>query len=152
MLALQSLHPRALLWAIEFRLCLLNQVQVVGSVSLPGGLQLLTRGESLQPVLADRLEHQQPWFLPLLLGLLHQVFVDERGDPVQHVCHSIADSTGYRSYRLQGTPTDEDREAPEEPLLLRTQQIITPLNRIAQRLLPRWHILCSARQHLHPVL
>ena len=39
-------------------------------------------------------------------------------------------------YCLQCTSADEDRKQPEEPLLAGIQQVVTPLERVTQRLLP----------------
>ena len=49
------------------------------------------------------------------------------------------------------TATDEDREAPEEALLLFIQEIVAPLDGVAQRLLAGGQVLCSTCQDLEPV-
>src|SRR5207247_8669548 len=72
---------------------------------LPSGLQLPMCDESLHPVLADRLQHPQAWLLSLLLGLLQQALVDERGDPVQHrVSQASRSVTPGSAYRIRCFP------------------------------------------------
>jgi hypothetical protein len=52
---------------------------------------------------------------------------------------------------LQRTAAHEDGEPPEEPLLLLAEQLIAPLDRVAQRLLSRRQIARASGQHLQPL-
>src|SRR6266566_1574444 len=85
MLLLQALQPYRLPWTCEFRLSLLRQRQIIQSMSLSSDFHLPARRENLQPILADRLQHQEAWFLAFLLGLLQQAFVDKRSNALQYL-------------------------------------------------------------------
>src|SRR6266851_5254876 len=115
---------------------------------LPSALHFSTRSQNLQPILSDRRQHQQAWFLPLLFHLAQQAFVHERRHPVQHSCWHLTESSRETLHRFQGTAADKDREPPEEALLLGIEQIIAPRQRVAQGLLPDRGILRPTRQDL----
>ena len=53
-------------------------------MSLSDDLHFPGRIERLQPVLTDRLQHHKVWLLALLLGLLQEAFVNQRGHAIQH--------------------------------------------------------------------
>src|SRR6266566_10133411 len=148
MLPLQTPQPDSLLWAPDLDLRILGQCQVVRSMRPLGALQFLAGGQDLQPILADGRQHQQARFLPLLLHLAQQALVHERRHPVQYVCWQLTQSRRETLHRFQGTATSKHGEAPEEPLLLNSEQIIAPCQCVAQGLLPDRGIACSARQHL----
>src|SRR6266568_5644170 len=109
---------------------------------MPDDLFFPACGESLQPIFANRLQHEQTGLLSLLLGLLKQAFVDERSNAIQELTRFVALVKGSADClcRLQGAATDEDRESPEESLLGGIEQVIAPRDRVAQCLLPCWCI------------
>src|SRR5690242_10352375 len=123
-------------------------------MSLPDSLHFAARGQALQSILPNGFQHHQARFAPLLLDLLQQAFVDERGDSIEDLCRTVIafKSRTNGLCRLQSAASDEDREPPEETLLLGAQQIITPPNGVTQRLVPYWRISCPARQGLQEVL
>ena len=85
-------------------------MSALDALHLSAGLQ------AFQPVLADGLQHSEARLFSLLLCLLQEAFIHQRGDHVQHVRLVLAAKTGgFR--RLQGTAANEDRESLKEPLL-----------------------------------
>src|SRR5579885_231478 len=58
----------------------------------------------------------------------------------------------YSFCSLQTATTYKDREQTEEVLLLSGKQVVAPLQRVVQRLLPCWQVLLPAGQHLEPGL
>ena len=65
----------------------------------------------------------------------------EGGDPFQHIKRLIAPGIADGSGGLQCEAPCEDGEPSEETLLLRTQQVIAPLERVAQSLLASGQVL-----------
>ena len=88
-------------------------------MSLPRGLHLPIGGQTLQPILADRLQYHQALLPAVLLSLLQQALVHERGDCIQYLLYSIAIARHCADCLrcFQSTATDKDGEPPEEPLL-----------------------------------
>ena len=86
-------------------------------MSLPGDLHLSGSFEHLQPILPDRLKHHQAWLLVLLLGLLHQALVDERGYPIERLPPLNTQRFTDCLYCFQCATPDEDGESQEESLL-----------------------------------
>src|SRR5438270_13530764 len=95
---------------------------------LPCRLHLPIHLQALQPILADRLQHQEAWLLAFLLGLLQQAFVDKRSNALQYLpCFTtVFTCSADCLYSLQSTTTNEDGEPPEESLLGGIEQVIAP--------------------------
>src|SRR5215467_4277217 len=140
MLPLQTIKPHGLPGTLKFGLCLLRQLQVVRSMSLQCGLHLSTRGESLQSKLANRLQHGEAGLICLVRCLLEEIFIDQGSDPIQHRWHWIAKCGRNGLCCLECAAADEDREALEKPLFVWGEQVIAPLDSVAQGLLPGWRI------------
>src|SRR3954447_25984628 len=99
-------------------------------------LHLLSRGaKALGCELADRLEH------PETLSLAHpdEALVDEGLKPVQV---GVADLLS----RVEGAAAPEGSEPREEALLLSLEQVVRPLDRRPQRLLPHLRVAAAAKQ------
>src|SRR5436190_995992 len=116
-------------------------------MSLSSDFYLPARRENLQPILADRLQHQEAWPLAFLLGLLQQALVDKRGHCIQDWLHLIAKRAANRLDGFQRATTGKDREPPEKPLLVGIEEVVAPGNGIAEGLLPRWQIAFPTRQY-----
>src|SRR6266568_4313094 len=100
-----------------------------------GGLQLPSGGKQLQPILPQGLQHQEAWLLCLLLPLLDEAVILERGERVQDVWASYTYLLAKRLGRRKRPAARTDRKLPEERLLLGRKQVVAPLDRLAQRLL-----------------
>src|SRR5260370_14918480 len=147
MLPLQAVQPHALPGTPGLSLRSLCKSQVVERMGTPGACHLPTRVESLQPILADRLQHQQAR-LPLLFRLAQQALVNERRHPIQEVFWDLIKSRIQTFHCPQCAAASEDGEPPEESLFLSIEQFITPCKRVAECLLPGRGISPPARQDL----
>ena len=90
-------------------------------------------------VLPDRVEHPQATAAPAA----DEVLDDERLESVEI---GVAD----RLSRLEREASPEDRELPEELLLLRLEQLVAPLDRRAQRSLPGRRVARARREQRQP--
>ena len=97
-----------------------RQTEEIVGVALPETVTVFLVLESLDGVLADRLQHPEA-----LLRIPEQALVDER---LQHVEVRADDLLGL----LEGAAAAEDREPGEEGLLLIRQQVVRPLDRRPQ--------------------
>src|SRR5262249_11081020 len=99
----------------------------------------------------DRLQHREAGLLSticLVLALLQEALIYQRGYSIERLhCHTIKRGV-QRFCCLHRAAAYEDRKSPEQALLLLTQQVITPLNGIAQCLLSRKHITRSLCEYL----
>src|SRR2546425_3784282 len=100
-------------------------------MSLSSDFHLPARRENLQPILADRLQHQEAWLLAFLLGLLQQALVDKGGHCIQYWLCFVTKRSANRLDGLQRATTGKDREPPKKPLLLGIEEVVAPGNGIA---------------------
>src|SRR5260221_8649086 len=156
----QAIHPQMLLMTEQLRLTLLGKREVVHRMQLPCRLQLSRIHKCFQVVLPDRFEHQQTRLISPSVALLQQAFVEQGGDQVYSGKRVIRFTCGESSINrdatdsfgsLKHTTADKDGHAPETPLLLDSQEIITPANGITQGVLPGGSILPATRQHSKPL-
>src|SRR5437773_3033311 len=103
-------------------------------MSLPNCFHLSACGQTLLPILADRLQHRESEFVFLFCCLLQQILVNEGGYFLQHRCRFIPKGSRESLNRRQTATTDEDGELSEKKLFLCSQQIIAPLDRLAQEI------------------
>src|ERR1700694_2947844 len=90
------------------------------------GFHFATGSESLQPIFAHRLQHQEAWYLPFLLRLPQQTLIEERGHALQDCFRSIIQSRAEGLDGFQGAATNEDGQPPEEALFLGSEQVVAP--------------------------
>jgi hypothetical protein len=83
--AFQLCHEARLLGPAQVRFGLLGQRQVIRGMRALGRLQFPTALQALQPVLLDRLQHEQAWLPVGLLLLAQQVVLQQRTHPIQDV-------------------------------------------------------------------
>ena len=91
---------------------------------------------------------QEADLLSLLCCLLQQVLVEQGSHPVQYRERCVPECSRDLLDCCKRAATDEDREQAEEPLFLGIEQIIAPLDRVAQGLLACGHISRIAGQEL----
>src|SRR2546421_4532874 len=115
-------------------------------------LQFSRIRQGFQGVLPDRFEHQQTWLISPSVALLQQALVQQGGDQVYSGMREIRScaTDSLRSFKRKAP--HKDGQAPETPLLLGIQEIITPVDGITQGLLPGGSILPSTRQHGKPMV
>src|SRR5260370_14628148 len=87
-------------------------------------------------------------FVALVLYLLHQTLVNQGGERIKYsgdlVVSSLADSLGA----FEGAATHKDLEPTEQSLFLLAQQVVAPLNGVAQRFLAYREVACATRQDI----
>ena len=105
-------------------------------MTLPGRVFLATRRQLLESELAHSLQHGEARLPAWTCFLSQQALVQERGDALERVDHRFTEYTRDGLRRLQREPTDEDREASEQRLLLGRQQVVAPGDGRTHRLLP----------------
>ena len=143
---LQPIEPHRLLRAVDLRACFLRQAQEEGRVPSLQGDRLPARGQPLERILSNRLQHHEPGFAAGRLLLPQQALVQQRPQAVQDL------GPAHRFGRFEGAAADEDGEPPEELLLAPAEQVVAPGDRIAERLLARGQVRGPARQQREPTL
>src|SRR5713226_1173531 len=109
----------------------------------PCGLQFSLLLEAFQPELTDGFQHDESRCFPFALRLLHQALVDKRCHALKHIqwllliCHTDSRSS------LERTASHEDGEPAEEVLFLLAQEVVAPLDGVAQCLLAGGQIACA---------
>ena len=99
---------------------------------LDRGLELLDRE------LANRLEHPEALLAEAARPSPHEALVEERRERVEI---GVADCLG----RLERAAPAEDRESPEEPLLVLVEQVVRPGDRRSQRRVALVGVACPLR-------
>ena len=118
----------------------------MGSVSALKELQLAARLELLYGILADRLQHPEARLTVRAVLLTEQALGGQRRHPVQDVQPDSAVRVTDRLGCLQRAAADEDPEASVQCLLLGAEQVVAPGDRVAEGLLARRQVACTAGQ------
>src|SRR6266516_1901114 len=148
MISLHLIRPTALFSADQGRCSTLCERQIVGCMSSMGALELSTRSECLPAILTDGLQHVETW-LPCFLFPLHkQAVIDQRGDYIQNGSDILARCCAYRLGRFERTASHKNTQGAEEALLLSREQVVTPGDSGAQRVLVDRRISSAAGEHL----
>src|SRR2546421_94685 len=100
LLPLHSFPPYHLLRPLEVWLSLLRQGQIIQRVCSVAGLSLSTLAKSLQPILANGLQHGEARLQFLLFALLQQALVQQGSHSFQHLACSFIMSGTDRLDRL----------------------------------------------------
>lgn len=130
----------------------LHQGQVVGGVAFPRGRLFPTARELLRRVLAHRLQQEAPGLTAPNLFHAEQVVALERRDALQHVEVASVGRGAHRLDRREVAAPGKHRQAAEQRLLRRREQVVTPGEGRAQRALPRRQIERPTGQELQPSL
>ncbi len=100
---------------------LFGQAEVVQRVLAQDIVRVVTFHKSFHGILADRLQHPEAQFTPLLIHLLQHAFVHQRLNPVEHIQAEICWTVTDHLRGLQRPAAHEDRETGEKDPLLRPQ-------------------------------
>ena len=130
----------------------LRQCQTPNSVPSSDRRFLAARRQLLEGKLTQGLQHDEAWLTVRTCLLAQQTLVQKRGDTLERVALRFTPSARDGLRRLEGEAPGEDREAPEEHLLLRRQQVVTPGDGVPHRLLPFRDITSASGQQRQPVL
>ena len=107
-------------------------------------VELAVRLEPFERVLPDRLEQAEARLAVGAVGLADEALVDERREALEHLAQVrlvAADGVGD----LQRAAAGEDSEPRQQSLLGRLEQVVAPVDRIAERALPRRQIVGRRR-------
>ena len=85
MLGFQPIQPAPLLRSAQVRDCLFGQRQKVLCLPAANRLQCAKLGQPLQPVLPDRLQHDEPRLTVRSFDPAQQALGDQRLDCVEHI-------------------------------------------------------------------
>ncbi len=130
----------------------LGQVEAPGSVGTPDRRLLAARGELLQGVLADGLQHPEPGLAVGARLPMEQAPVDQRREGREDVELRAVARPADRLRRLQRTAAGEDGQAAEEDPLLFGEQVVAPGDGVAQGAQPRRLVARPAGQQRQPAL
>ena len=128
-------------------LALFGEGEKIGRVAAAHLVQLTGRVKSFQPELTHGLQHREARLPVHCLHPLQEALVDQGGDSVEGIDAKLTARVGDRLRRLEGASADEDGQAPKEPLLRRGEQIVTPGDGVAHRLLAGRKISPAAGQN-----
>ncbi len=142
MLEIDQVEPPFLIAASEVRSGLFGELQIGRRVSPRDLFGLPTLREAQQGVLANGDEHAKAR-LALDLRLPHETLLDERAQDVEGIGLSahLFDLPKHRA-------TDEHREAPEEALLARVQEVPAPCDRPIESSLALRQVPRGRREHV----
>ena len=100
-------------------------------------VRLAPLAELVQRVLADRLEHGEPHVAVEVVADAHEALLRETLESADDVeRRRVAGDPADGLRRLDRRATREHAEASEQPLILRVEQVVAPVDRAAQRPLP----------------
>src|SRR5919205_235220 len=101
-----------------------------------------TLRQSRERVLPDGFQHVETHLPVPAVPAEEEAVIDQRGYAAQDI--DVLVPVNDRLRLLHGAPTREHGELREQLLLVGLQQLVAPIQRGAERLLPRWDILRSA--------
>ena len=127
-LRVETLEPLALVRPEQSRLGRLREHEAVLGVPTTDGFAVAASRETLERVLADRLEHPQARLVAAASPGRQQVVPEQRLDALDDVDVAPA-GDGLGS--VGGEPSDEDAEAREELLLCGVEELVAPGDRTA---------------------
>ena len=141
-------QPGLALGRIHLERFFLGDDQHVRGVRALGRRRLAVLEQPLAAVLAERLQHQEPRLAVVGRALHEQAVVHEGGDAVEHVDAEILSGVAdrFRAFSVQ-PPANTDRRR-KSFCSSRREQVVAPLDGLAQRLLALRQIAGAAGQQL----
>ncbi len=136
--ALQLLEP-FLVVSPALRVGALGECLEIGGMPLGEGIAVGTRGQLLERELADGLEHVEALARPA-----DHALVDERGE-----CIDLGIAHGFRGFEREAA--GKHRKPRKQRPFARLEELMAPLQRVAQRLLPLRQIARAPRQQLEAI-
>src|SRR5205823_333741 len=115
----QTSPPPPLLRSLPVPLGLLREWRVGQCIRPLAEMSPPPPATTIQSILANGLQHGETRLLALVLGLPQQALVKQCSHSIHHLAPPFMKSSTGCLYRLQGAPSNEDREPLEEPLLRR---------------------------------
>jgi hypothetical protein len=133
---------------------LFRQAKKVCGVGRPQTCALAPRRELFAGILLNRLQHDEAGLarhtLLLTHEVLHEILVDEGRDAIEHPKRRFPFEGADGLHHLQGAPADEYGQAREKQLLVGREQVVAPVDGIAQRLLACRQVTRTPGEHSQP--
>ena len=120
---------------VQFRIPFLRQDQTVGRMGAARGRLLAAIDQAFEGIFANRFEHGETRLGFGAVHALHQIFVHQRGQAFKEIDAQVAARVADGLGRLQRASADEDGKAAKQSLLGFIQQIVAPVDGLAERLL-----------------
>ena len=150
-LLVEAIEPERLVGARELGLGRQHQLEVALGVPPAQRPRARPAPRALERVLPDRLEQPEARLAVGAVRLPDEALVDERGEALEHLAevHLVAaDGVGD----LERAAAREDAEPREQGLLGRLEQVVAPVDRVAERALPRRQVVGAAGEQVEPLL
>ena len=150
-LLVEAHEPERLVRAGELRLGGQHELEVALGVPPAQLLELALGLETFERILTDRLEQTEARLAVGAVRLADEALVDERGETLEHLpeVHLVAaDGVGD----LQRATAREDTEPRQQGLLGRLEQVVAPVDRVAERALPCRQVVRAAGEEVEPLL
>ena len=125
---------------------LLDQIKKELNVCLAHTIALAAVGQPLQRIFADGFQHIEAHLTVDRFRLIQQTIVVQFFEFIQHIRTEVAVEVAHLLGGLQRPAADEDRQPPEQALRLIVEQVVTPVDRITQRLLAFGNIVGARRR------
>ena len=131
-----------------------RHVRVLAGMGPAGpGVEVGALGEPVGGELPDRLQHRDPRLAARQVHPAEQALLDEAGQPVEDVQGDAIDLAQVLGHRLDrgDLRVREHRHQLVQPLLPGLQELVAPVHRRAQRLLPLREVARPAAEQAQPV-
>ncbi len=135
-LPLQTLEPETLVRSGQMRRRLLGQRQEVRSMRVSDLARVLRGAEELPGVLLDRRQHGEPRFVRTFIDRSQQTVVQQRRHRVLGIERHVVGGVAHGRRGIEREATRERRKTTEVRAFVGTEQVVTPSDRLPQRLLP----------------
>src|SRR5215210_4279812 len=148
-LGLQTIQPDPLRRAPQLGLGTLRDRQIMPGMAPSYARPLTTLFQPFERILADRLEHAEPRLAVGVFASSNQALGGERFQAIQNVDAETARITDG----LGGPhrpPAHEDREATEQAAFALVQEVVTPGDGVAERLLAGRQVARATCQQRQP--
>ena len=116
-------------------------------VTRPGLVPLAALGQAVEPELSQRLEEPVPRLFEI--DDLHHRLVDEVGEQVGDIGRVVVERADVLG-RVEVEAADERGQPHEQSLLVGRQQLVRPLERVAQRAMAVVRAALRGTEHAHP--
>src|SRR5207244_2568195 len=144
--ALESSQELGSTRATQVRVELLGEIAEVRGVPPPELVESAPLDQPFESVLANGLQEGEACIAVRQLALLHEALVDQGRQVVEDIRAGAADRLGP----AECPAAAENRQAAEEALLARGEEVVAPIDRFAKRLLADRTIAGAAGEHGQP--
>ena len=109
------------------------------------------RGQTLARIFPNCLQHSEAGFIVWLFDALYQILIDERRKSFEQIDAEIETGIADCFGSIKRATADEDGKPPKQFLLRFIEEVVTPIDGVAQSLLALGKIERTSRQQLQPI-